>query len=318
MSFTRISLRGVLRDITKVLVGTVVGILLARTFLQIDTPAGSCEPLNLRKRLLPTTAREDSRRLQGCCNNSAQGNRIHSDSVHSRQSSLPDSPASSIVQVPVEVGERPKTLQQELGSSVRKPLFIGVVTAQKLLQTRARAINETWGKSAPKLAFFSSSGRSTRRLPVISLPGVDDTYPPQRKVFKMLKYMHDNFIDKYNWFMRADDDVYVRVDKLTEFLSQLDPSKELYLGQPGMGKPQDLERIKLRAYEHYCMGGPGVIYSQALLRKLAPHLDDCLENEVVSINEDLEVGRCISRRVGIQCTWNYQVSCKSPSVQCEL
>lgn len=55
------------------------------------------------------------------------------------------------------------------------------------------------------------------------------------------------------------------------------------------------------------MGGPGVIMSRSLLVKLGPHLDECLNNVVVSWNEDLEVGRCIMRRLGVQCTWNYQV-----------
>ena len=81
----------------------------------------------------------------------------------------------------------------------------------------------------------------------------------------------------------------------------------IYMGQPGMGKPQDLERIKLRANEHYCMGGycmggTGVIYSNTLLRRLAPHLDECLAKVVISYNEDLEVGRCISRRLDVQYT----------------
>ena len=123
----------------------------------------------------------------------------------------------------------------------------------------------------------------------------------------MLKYIHDHYINDFDWFMRADDDVYVRVEHLVYFLSKLNPNKELYIGQPGSGKPDDLERIKLLPHEHYCMGGPGVIFSRTLLSKLAPHLEDCLNNVVVSWNEDLEVGRCISRQLGVQCTWNYEV-----------
>ena len=200
---------------------------------------------------------------------------------------------------------RPKTISEEL--VLRKTLFIGVVTAEKLLNTRGKAIFETWGKSAPMITFFSAEGESKTTLPVVSLPGVDDTYPPQKKVYRMLKYMHDNYINEYNWFLRADDDVYVRVPQLIQFLNTVDPNKMIYMGQPGMGKPQDLERIQLRADEHYCMGGTGVIYSNTLLKRLAPHLEECLANVVVSYNEDLEVGRCISRRLNVQCTWSYEV-----------
>lgn len=226
--------------------------------------------------------------------------RIKDRSVHINESSL----ANDRERLPV-TKVRPKTIAKEL--MVRKTLFVGVVTAQKFLETRGKAIYETWGKSTPMIQFFSAEGKSKGTLPVVSLPGVDDTYPPQKKVYRMLKYMHDKYIDEYDWFLRADDDVYVRIPKLMEFLNTLDPTKMIYMGQPGMGKPQDLERIKLRSDEHYCMGGPGVIFSNTLLRRLAPHLEECLSNVVVSYNEDLEVGRCISRRLDVQCTWSYEV-----------
>ncbi|XP_065883291.1 chondroitin sulfate synthase 1-like isoform X3 [Dysidea avara] len=200
---------------------------------------------------------------------------------------------------------RPKTIADEL--VLKKTLFVGVVTAENLLNTRGQAIYETWGKLAPGVTFFSGEGEYKGTLPVVSLPGVDDTYPPQKKVYRMLKYMHDNYIDEYKWFLRADDDVYIRVPQLVQFLNTLDSSKMVYMGQPGMGKPEDLERIQLHANEHYCMGGTGVIYSNKLLKRLAPHLEDCLANVVVSYNEDLEVGRCISRRLDVQCTWSYEV-----------
>ena len=202
--------------------------------------------------------------------------------------------------------KRPKTWKQEL--KPRQALYVGVITAEKFLSTRAKAVNKTWGKMMPKLEFFSAPGKYTHGLAVVNLPDVDDSYPPQKKVYRMLKYMHDHYIDKFNWFMRADDDVYVRVPELLQFLSNLDPSEDLYIGSPGMGKKEDLQRIKLMEHERYCMGGPGVILSRSLLKKLVDHLEDCLQNVVVSWNEDLELGRCISRRLGVQCTWAYEVS----------
>lgn len=104
------------------------------------------------------------------------------------------------------------------GGPVSRPrhfLYVGVMTAKKYLDTRAVAAHRTWTRSIPgKVEFFSSERSETVPLPisipVVSLAGVDDSYPPQKKSFMMLKYMHDHYLDKYEWFMRADDDVYIR------------------------------------------------------------------------------------------------------------
>ena len=73
---------------------------------------------------------------------------------------------------------------------------------------------DNWGKNVPgKLTFFSSGETSKRLgLPVVSLPGVDDTYTPLKKSLMMIKYMYDFHIDDYEWFMQVFDDLYVRND----------------------------------------------------------------------------------------------------------
>ena len=63
------------------------------------------------------------------------------------------------------------------------------MTAQKNLGSRALAVQRTWARFIPgRVEFFSSQqppnaglGRPPPPLPVIELPGVDDSYPSQKK-----------------------------------------------------------------------------------------------------------------------------------------
>lgn len=189
----------------------------------------------------------------------------------------------------------------------KKRIFVGVMTAEKFLDTRAKAVYETWGRTLPgTLMFFASSSSKRSDLPVVSLKGVDDSYPPQRKSMMMLKYMHDNFIDQYEWFMRADDDVYVRAEKLDAFLRTLNSSDDLYIGQAGTGNQKEKGMLGLGRGDNFCMGGPSAVISASTLRKVAPHLEYCLQN-LLTTHEDVEVGRCIKKFVGISCTWAFEV-----------
>ena len=83
------------------------------------------------------------------------------------------------------------------------------------------------------MIFFSSEGSVLDErpdIPLVSLQGVDDSYPPQRKSFMMLKYMHDNFGDRFRFFMRADDDIYINGDVLRPFLHSINSSdRALYI-----------------------------------------------------------------------------------------
>ncbi|KAM9711236.1 chondroitin sulfate synthase 1 isoform 1-T1 [Dama dama] len=190
----------------------------------------------------------------------------------------------------------------------RNFLFVGVMTAQKYLQTRAVAAFRTWSKTIPgKVEFFSSEGSDTSiSIPVVPLRGVDDSYPPQKKSFMMLKYMHDHYLDKYEWFMRADDDVYIKGDRLESFLRSLNSSEPLFLGQTGLGTTEEMGKLALEPGENFCMGGPGVIMSREVLRRMVPHIGKCLR-EMYTTHEDVEVGRCVRRFAGVQCVWSYEM-----------
>lgn len=116
-------------------------------------------------------------------------------------------------------------------NSQKNLLFVGVMTAKNFLNGRAKAVFDTWGKEIPgRIAFFSSENSYSELLPVVALKGVDDRYPPQKKSFMMLYYMYEHFIDKFEWFARTDDDVYVNTRKLEAFLRSIDSTKPQFIG----------------------------------------------------------------------------------------
>ena len=200
-------------------------------------------------------------------------------------------------------------------------IFIAVVTTGKYLSTRVVAINQTWGRNVGKnnqLYFFVGEdcnihSQALSGLPIVKMKGIKDhVYPPQKKVFAVLKYIYNVYGEQYRWFIRADDDVYLRISNLQNMLYRLDWTEQLYIGRPGWGKEEDRERLKLLPHENYCMGGPGIIFSAPSLKFLTSYLDECLAgvrlyNEFHGekegwYNEDVELGRCVSRTQGVRCT----------------
>ncbi len=207
--------------------------------------------------------------------------------------------------------ENRSSLSTSAAHSNKSLLFVGVITAQKYLDTRATAVFETWGKEIPgKVAFFSSAASvrplNSPYLPLIPIQGVDDSYPPQKKSFLMLQYMWEHFGDKYEWFLRADDDVYIRTDKIEAFLRSVNSSKPQFIGQAGRGTQEEFGSLSLEYDENFCMGGPGIILSRETLRRMAPYVKYCLQN-LYTTHEDVELGRCVQRFAHISCTWSYEV-----------
>lgn len=108
--------------------------------------------------------------------------------------------------------------------------------------------------------------------------------------------------------------VFLSGEKLEEFLRSLNSSKPLYLGQTGLGNIEELGKLGLEPGENFCMGGPGMIFSREVLRRMVPHIGECLR-EMYTTHEDVEVGRCVRRFGGTQCVWSYEVS---DSVDCSV
>lgn len=188
-------------------------------------------------------------------------------------------------------------------------VLIGIMTAAKYVDSRAYNVWKTWAQHVPgKVLFFVAENTTSihNDLPLVRLKGVDDSYPPQKKSFAMVKWMADNYMDSFEWFLRADDDLYIKGESLERLLRGLDPSRSHAIGQAGLGNSAEYGLLALGQSDNYCMGGPGVVMSRETMRKVSPHLQHCLSH-LLTGHEDVELGRCIRKHVGVACTWNYEM-----------
>ncbi|ESO98108.1 hypothetical protein LOTGIDRAFT_174390 [Lottia gigantea] len=188
-------------------------------------------------------------------------------------------------------------------------LLVSVMTTRKNLDKHAAAIYSTWGKRFPGniIFFVGGSEPPNSDLPVINLRSVNDNvFPPQVKVFAMIKYVAKHFLNDFEWFMRADDDLFLKPEKIEHFLRTINSSKTLYMGSPGFGKSSELGHLGLFENSAFCMGGPGVIFSRSALEKLKDKITTCISN-TKTLHEDTELGRCVQYYVGIGCSSSYEM-----------
>lgn len=191
--------------------------------------------------------------------------------------------------------------------NTRQLVYIGILTTRDYLSTRGQALLDTWADDTRHIRFYiGAKNQSDSKIPkslkhlVINLKNVDDrAYPPQKKSLLMIEHFY-KLKNDYQFFMRADDDVYVKPEKLKMFLRTLNSTKKLLIGQSG-GFGGNTEDLVLEEHPNYCMGGPGVIFSHSLIEKFGGKVRSCLKDSIFTYHEDVELSRCVHKWTGVSC-----------------
>ncbi|WKY10570.1 hypothetical protein Q1695_002716 [Nippostrongylus brasiliensis] len=169
-------------------------------------------------------------------------------------------------------------------------LFCWVQTSKMYHDTRALAINETWLSRCDHGQLFTGDFFPSNDIPYSTVfAGIPDSY--YNLFFKSryaFFYIYHYISKDFDWYMKADDDTYVIVEHLKEYLSKLDPNKPYYLGYT----------LKPYLKNGYNAGGAGYVLSKAALKIFNEFL---YSNETLcpdDIYEDVGIGRCLAN-VGI-------------------
>ena len=155
------------------------------------------------------------------------------------------------------------------------------MTTKKNHQEKAIHVKATWGKHCNKLKFISD-------YEDLSLPAVDSKTENNRdhltaKTMRAFDLAFKEELDRYDWFMKADDDSYVILENLRYFLSIYSHGNPVFFGH----------HFKNDVDQGYFSGGAGYVISREALRRFGNRKHgDCASDYGY---EDVEFGRCMEK-----------------------
>jgi len=111
-------------------------------------------------------------------------------------------------------------------------IFVWVMTAPTYHNTRIPAINATWLNRLKHGVIFTSKPLADERIPFRTVfKDFDDSY---ESLFHKTKFgfyhAYTSISDKFDWYIKSDDDSYIVTENLEKYLKTLDPSKPIYAG----------------------------------------------------------------------------------------
>lgn len=203
---------------------------------------------------------------------------------------------------------RPRYYSSELG--IREKLFVGVMTTQDNINTLATAFNRTTAHLVDKIKYFINAADNVRtNFKLKNIVGFTDARN-HLKPFHILKYIADNYLDDFDFFLLTTDSTYVNVRRLMDQLNHISISFDVYIGQrrDAMEMIDSEERNRMTDIDRsYCDLNSGIILSSGLIRKIRANLDWCVRNAATNF-DSLNIGRCVkySSKI-ISCQQSFQV-----------
>lgn len=204
---------------------------------------------------------------------------------------------------------RPRYYSSELG--IREKLFLGVMTTQNNINTLATAFNRTAAHLTEKIKYFINAADNVRtNFQLKNIVGFTDARD-HLKPFHILKYIADNYLDEYDFFLLTTDNTYVNVPKLIEKLNHISISFDVYIGQTrdATEMVDSDERNRMENINRgYCDLNAGIVLSSGLIRKIRANLDWCVRNAATNF-DSLNIGRCVKYSSKItSCQQSFQVN----------
>ena len=107
--------------------------------------------------------------------------------------------------------------------SARGPKVFCAVFTHSKAHSKLHYVHNTWGKRCDKILYFSGPKDPDQvddpKFELVYLDMVDKYERITEKTLLTFEYIYENFINEYDWFVRANDDTYIIMENLKVFLA---------------------------------------------------------------------------------------------------
>lgn len=158
-----------------------------------------------------------------------------------------------------------------------------------------RAVAETYGQRCD--GFMVASNLTDVSIGAVNLehPGPETYGNMWQKVRSMWQYVHDHYLQDFDFYHIGGDDMFVVADNLKHTLSEFNPNQPYYFGAAMVDRKMPRRR--------YCGGGAGYTLSRETVRQMITHdfnKTRCNPGKMRS-DEDRLMGTCLRLKVA-KCT----------------
>ncbi|XP_016391790.1 glycoprotein-N-acetylgalactosamine 3-beta-galactosyltransferase 1-like [Sinocyclocheilus rhinocerous] len=140
-------------------------------------------------------------------------------------------------------------------------------------------VGATWAKHCNQVLYMSSQSSD---FPTVGLNVSEGRPQLYWKTIRAFQYIHAHHLQHADWFLKADDDMFVVVENLRHLLYRHDTEKPVYFGH----------RFRLFVRQGYMSGGAGYVLSPEALRRLVQGFSTGRYENFSSV-EDMALGRCM-------------------------
>ncbi|DAZ99381.1 TPA: hypothetical protein N0F65_005283 [Lagenidium giganteum] len=219
----------------------------------------------------------------------------------------------------IQVTPAPRPKASEDAS--RYPRIFCFVNTISVHRAKAQAVADTWGQRCNKLVFFSNEtstivvGEGTpnrRTFDVVAMDVPADHNHLWQKHKVTLEYVYEHYRHDYDWFYKADDDAYVIVENLREYLQRPEVLMNYQVQPMQMGHRfnltqelvsyyivddalEDAWRAKWNRWV-FNSGGPGYVMNRLYMDQIVKILPDwrCLSDDYSEmLPDDASISFCM-------------------------